>query len=152
MSFQTGIRISPTTTPRIYGSGIFFSSVVGIGLFISALSMTQQQAILGAFLFMAPAVLLSGFATPIENMPSWLRPITFANPLRYFLVVTRGVFLKGMGFADVFQNTVPLFMIAAITLTSAAWRLREGWNDSPLAARRRRNRFLRGNQPKIGLR
>lgn len=109
----------------LYGSAAFFlAAVVGIGLFISALSATQQQAILGAFLFVAPAVLLSGFATPIENMPSWLQPVTLVNPLRYFLVVTRGVFLKGMTFPDVATNTVPLFLIALVTLTTAAWLFR----------------------------
>jgi drug efflux transport system permease protein len=109
----------------LYGSAAFFlAAVVGVGLFISSLSMTQQQAILGAFLFMAPATLLSGFATPIENMPSWLQTLTLVNPLRHFLVVTRGVFLKGISFEDVVTNTVPLFFIAVVTLTAAAWLFR----------------------------
>ncbi len=103
----------------------FLAAVIGVGLFISALAMTQQQAILGAFLFMAPATLLSGFATPIENMPTWLQPITLANPLRHFLVVVRGVFLKGMSAGDVFANTLPLVLIAAITLSAAAWLFRK---------------------------
>lgn len=88
-------------------------------MFISALSTTQQQAILGAFLFMAPAVLLSGFATPIANMPSWLQPATALNPLRHFLVIVRGVFLRGMTWSDVAHNVVPLLAIAAVTLTAA---------------------------------
>jgi ABC-2 type transport system permease protein len=111
--------------PMLYGSAVFFlAAVVGVGLFISALSTTQQQAILGAFLFMAPAVLLSGFATPIENMPAWLQPVTLVNPLRYFLVVTRGVFLKGIAFGDIVTTTVPLFFIAVVTLTAAGWLFR----------------------------
>jgi ABC-2 type transport system permease protein len=93
--------------------------VVGVGLFISALCTTQQQAILGAFLFMAPAVLLSGFATPIANMPSWLQSATVVNPLRHFLVIVRGVFLRGMEWSDVARNVVPLSAIAAVTLTAA---------------------------------
>ena len=96
----------------------------GIGLFISSLCATQQQAILGAFLFLAPATLLSGFATPIENMPAWLQPITMVNPLRYFLVVTRGVFLKAMPFSEVVKNTLPLLAIAVVTLTASAWLFR----------------------------
>lgn len=109
----------------LYGSALFFlAAVAGIGLFISSLSATQQQAILGAFLFLAPATLLSGFATPIENMPAWLQPITVVNPLRYFLVVTRGVFLKAMPLAEVAKNTLPLFCIAVVTLTVAAWLFR----------------------------
>jgi ABC-2 type transport system permease protein len=109
----------------LYGSAIFFlASVVGIGLFISALSMTQQQAILGAFLFMVPAMLLSGFATPIDNMPEWLQPITLINPLRYFLVVVRGVFLKDIPATEVIAQTVPLILIGIATLTAAAWLFR----------------------------
>ena len=98
--------------------------MVGIGLFISSLCATQQQAILGAFLFIAPAMLLSGFATPIENMPAWLQPLTLANPLRHFLVITRGIFLKGIGPGDVLRNTAPLLCIALVTLTAAAWLFR----------------------------
>jgi ABC-2 type transport system permease protein len=106
----------------LYGSGIvYLSAIVGIGLFISALSMTQQQAILGAFLFIVPATLLSGFATPIDNMPEWLQPVTLINPLRYFLVVVKGVFLKDIGLAEVVRQSVPLVLIAAGTLTAAAW-------------------------------
>ncbi len=109
----------------LYGSGLFFlAATVGIGLFISSLCATQQQAILGAFLFVAPATLLSGYATPIENMPGWLQTATMVNPLRHFLVVTRGVFLKAMPLAEVAKNTVPLFFIALATLSAAAWLFR----------------------------
>jgi ABC-2 type transport system permease protein len=109
----------------LYGSAIFYlASVVGIGLFISALSMTQQQAILGAFLFMVPAMLLSGFATPIENMPEWLQPVTLVNPLRYFLIIVKGVFLKDISLGEVVNLTLPLCLIAAVTLGAAAWLFR----------------------------
>lgn len=109
----------------LYGAGILYlAAVVGLGLFISSLSATQQQAILGAFLFIAPAVLLSGFATPIENMPSWLQPVTLINPLRYFLVITRGVFLKALPAGEVLRNAIPLLLIAVVTLSSAAWLFR----------------------------
>lgn len=109
----------------LYGSAVFYLlAVVGLGLLISALSMTQQQAILGAFLFMVPAMLLSGFATPIENMPSWLQPVTLVNPLRYFLVVVKGVFLKDLPVREVVGNTVPLALIALATLNAAAWLFR----------------------------
>lgn len=109
----------------LYGSAIFFlASVVGIGLFISAIAMTQQQAILGAFLFLVPAMLLSGFTTPIENMPTWLQPITLINPLRYFVIVVRGVFLKDIPVGEVVAQTVPLALIAVVSLSSAAWLFR----------------------------
>ena len=103
---------------------VFLASVIGVGLFISALSQTQQQAILGAFTFTAPAILLSGFATPIENMPQWLQVVTYADPLRHFLVVVKGVFVKGMTAEQVLANTWPMAVIALFTLTGAAWLFR----------------------------
>jgi len=106
---------------------VFLAAIVGVGLFISALSSTQQQALLGAFTFMVPGTLLSGFATPIQNMPEWLQLVTAANPLRWFLVVVRGVFMKGLPPEQVLANTWPMAVIAAVTLTGAAllfrWRL-----------------------------
>lgn len=103
---------------------VFICSIVGIGLFISSLSMTQQQAVLGVFVFMSPAVSLSGFATPIENMPEWLQPWTMANPLRHFLVVTRGVMMRGMSAEDVLHHTLPLAVIAFCTLSAATFLFR----------------------------
>ena len=109
----------------LYGSALFYlAALVGLGLFISSLSATQQQAILGAFLFMVPATLLSGFATPIDNMPNWLQPVTLLDPLRYFLVIVKGVFLKGLEPGEVLANTVPLALIAVVTLSAAAWLFR----------------------------
>ena len=106
----------------LYGAMIIFlMAIIGIGLFISSLSMTQQQAILGAFVFMPPAVILSGFATPIENMPGWLQNFTVVNPLRWFLIIVRGIFLKDMPPADVLANTLPMVAIAVVTLTAATW-------------------------------
>ncbi len=67
-----------------------------IGLFISSLAKTQQQAILGTFSCMVPMMLLSGFASPVENMPDWLQYVTLANPVRHFIVIVKGVFLKAM--------------------------------------------------------
>jgi len=103
---------------------VYIAAVVGVGLFISSLSATQQQAILGAFLFTAPAVLLSGFATPIENMPEWLQAFTQINPLRHFLVVVKGVFLKDLPAVEVLRNSAPLLPIAIVTLGAAAWLFR----------------------------
>jgi ABC-2 type transport system permease protein len=109
----------------LYGSSIFYlAAVVGLGLFISSLSTTQQQAILGAFMVLVPAMLLSGFATPIENMPKWLQAVTLVNPLRYFLVIVKGVFLKALPLEEVIRNTIPLALIAVATLGSAAWLFR----------------------------
>ena len=76
---------------------MFILAVTGIGLAISALAATQQQALLGAFLFLVPSIILSGFATPIANMPEWVQVLTLINPMRYFLVIVRSVFLEGAG-------------------------------------------------------
>lgn len=103
---------------------IYVSAIVGFGLFISSLCSTQQQAILGSFVFMTPAVLLSGFATPIENMPVWLQYFTYINPPRYFLVIARGVFLKAMPAEMILNNVWPMAIIAFFTLTGATWFFR----------------------------
>lgn len=104
---------------------VFVSSIVGIGLFISSLSQTQQQAMLGVFIFMAPAVALSGFATPIENMPHWLQIGTNANPLRHFLFITRGIFLKDLPHLIILKQLFPMAIIAFFTLTAANWFFRK---------------------------
>lgn len=106
----------------LYGSMVvFLMAIIGIGLFISALCMTQQQAVLGTFLFMTPAVLISGFATPTENMPQWLQYVAELIPLKHFLIVVKGVFLKDMEAFTVFQNTWPNAIIAVVTLPLAGW-------------------------------
>ncbi|MGH8240250.1 MAG: ABC transporter permease [Steroidobacteraceae bacterium] len=104
----------------LYGAMVFYAlALVGFGLFISALSNTQQQAFLGVFAFMMPAVLLSGYIAPIENMPAWLQPITWFNPLRHFIVVAKGVYLKDIGLASVAADLWPLLLIAAVMSTAA---------------------------------
>ena len=111
--------------PAFYaGLALFLLSGVGAGLLISALSATQQQGLLGAFLFMVPAVILSGFATPIANMPEAVQMITLVDPLRYFLVVVRKVFLEGAGFALVADQFWPMALIGATTLGIASWLFR----------------------------
>ena len=101
---------------------IFISllAIVGVGLFISAICNTQQQAILSVMTFMMPSVLLSGFISPIEDMPISLQYLTYLNPVRFFMVLSRGIFLKGMGVSDVIANIIPLLIIATITLTLAS--------------------------------
>ena len=98
---------------------LFILSVVGIGLMISAVSATQQQAILGAFAIGVPAVLMSGFATPVENMPLVLQWMAQGIPLTHFLVIVEGTFLKAMPASDIIANTWPLAVIALVTLTMA---------------------------------
>src|SRR5688572_10398696 len=77
---------------------IYVFSTLALGLFISTISDTQQQAMMTAtFFFLTPMIYLSGFIFPIENMPAFIQPFTYLIPLRYFLVIVRGVFLKGLG-------------------------------------------------------
>lgn len=103
---------------------LFVFSVIGVGLMISSLAVTQQQGLLGAFLFIVPAIILSGFATPIANMPELVQNLTLINPLRYFLVIVRGVFLEGLTAEVLFQQYWPLTIIGIVTLSGAAWMFR----------------------------
>jgi|ERR1700704_4692764 ABC-2 type transport system permease protein len=103
---------------------VFITAMIGIGLSISSIAVTQQQALLGIMTILLPAVLLSGYAAPIENMPDWLQPLTYANPLRYMMVVTKGVFLKDMPPLEILNNTWPMAIIAVFTLSFATWLFR----------------------------
>jgi ABC-2 type transport system permease protein len=100
-------------------------SIVGVGLSISSIAKTQQQAILGIITFQMPAVLLSGFVSPVEDMPQFLQILTYANPLRFFIKITRCIFLKGMILEDIIMNLIPLIIIACITLSFAAWMFKK---------------------------
>jgi ABC-2 type transport system permease protein len=103
---------------------VYLLAVIGVGLFVSSLARTQQQAILYSFMFMVPAILLSGFASPVENMPDWLQTLTVANPVRHFLVILKGLFLKALPAAEVALHLRPLVVIAAVTLTASSWLFR----------------------------
>ncbi|MDH4945025.1 ABC transporter permease [Sulfurimonas sp. C5] len=101
--------------PLLYtGVVIFLFSMSGVGLFISALSNTQQQAILGSFVFILPSFLLSGFATPIENMPSWLQPVAEFLPLKYYLLLIKGVFLKDISWSDSVELLLPMIGLGIV--------------------------------------
>jgi len=102
------------------GLFLFLLSAIGIGLMISSLSATQQQGLMGAFLFLVPAVILSGFATPIENMPELVQWLTYLNPMRYFLIVVRSVFLQGASFDLLWPQFWPMALIGIVTLSTAA--------------------------------
>lgn len=99
-------------------------ALIGMGLLVSAMSMTQQQAFLGSFIITVPLILLSGYAAPIDNMPDWLQIITYADPVRYFLIIVQGLFLKAMPASVVFTQLWPLGVIAIATLSAAAWLFR----------------------------
>ena len=119
-----GIPMEGSILMLIAAMIVFLMSVIGIGLFISSLSSTQQQAIIGVFMFLAPAILLSGYATPIANMPDWLQTVTLANPIRHFVVISKGVFLKDLPVDVIAAHLWPLLLIAAVTLSGATWLFR----------------------------
>ncbi len=109
----------------LYGAMFFYAlALVGVGLFISSVSKTQQQAFLGAFVFMVPAILLSGYTAPVENMPVWLQHLTWINPVRHFVEIVKGVFLKDASLGRVFSLTVPLVVIGVANLSLAALMFR----------------------------
>ena len=99
----------------------FILSISGLGLLISSLAGTQQQSMLGIFFVMSPIIMISGFATPFENMPEWLQYIGQASPLKHFLIVVQGSFLKSMPAVDVWSNVWPLLIIAAVSFTTATF-------------------------------
>jgi ABC-2 type transport system permease protein len=102
---------------------IYLLSTLGLGLFVSTISKTQQQAMMTAiFFFLTPMMYLSGFIFPIENMPAWIQPLTYLIPLRYFLIILRGIFLKGVGLDILWPQALALFAWGAVVLTLAILR------------------------------
>jgi ABC-2 type transport system permease protein len=110
----------------LYGSMIFYSlALAGFGLLISSICATQQQAFLGVFSFLMPAILLSGYASPVDNMPPWLQYLDWANPMRHFIVIVKGIILKNIGPGAVLHSLYPLLIIAIGTLGAANWMFRK---------------------------
>jgi len=103
---------------------LYLFSTLGIGLLISTLSQNQQQAFLGGFIFMMPAILLSGVMTPIRGMPGWLQVITWFNPVRHFAEVMRGVLMRGAGFADLWFQLAFLAALGVGVMALAVSRFR----------------------------
>jgi ABC-2 type transport system permease protein len=106
------------------GIALYVLAAIGVGLMISSLAVTMQQGLLGAFLFMVPAIILSGFVTPIANMPPPVQALTYLDPVRYFMVVLRGEFLEGTPFHLLIGQFWPLAAIGLVSLTAAGWLFR----------------------------
>ncbi len=105
---------------------VFLIANSGIGMMVSSIAQTQQQAFLGMFLVTVPISLLSGVTSPVDNMPGWLQVIAEANPQKHMVVIMEGLFLKAMPLADVLANCVPLVLIGAVSLTAATLMFRSG--------------------------
>jgi len=104
------------------GAILFLLCMLGVGLLISTVSATQQQALVTSFFFIMPAVTFSGFGFPISTMPQWLQYLTYASPLRYFLVVLRGTYLKGVGMDILWPEMSAMLALGLGLLTLAVLR------------------------------
>ncbi|MCP3103911.1 ABC transporter permease [Myxococcus sp. K15C18031901] len=100
----------------------YLLSTLGVGLLIATVSRTQQQAFVGGFLFVLPAVLLSGVMSPIRAMPDWLAVVTYVNPVRYYVEVLRGSLLKDAGLPDLWRQLVMLAAFGTVVMSVAARR------------------------------
>ena len=104
------------------GTILFLLCQLGVGLLISTVSSTQQQAMVTSFFFIMPAITFSGFGFPISTMPQWLQQITYLDPLRYFLVVIRGVYLKGVGMDVLWPQMAGMAVLGFGLLTLSVFR------------------------------
>ncbi len=109
----------------IFGTMLYLLSLLALGLLISTVCATQQQAYATNFFVVNPLFTLSGFSFPISSMPDVLQWMTYANPLRYYLIIIRGTFLKGVGIAILWPEFLAMAMIAAALLTFSILRFRK---------------------------
>jgi len=107
------------------GTVLFLICMLGVGLFISTISRTQQQAMVTAFFFIMPSVLFSGFGSPISSMPEMLQWLTYLNPLRYFQEVLRSIYLKGIGLNVLWQEMAAMALLGVIMLTVSVFRFQK---------------------------
>ncbi|MDX2130037.1 MAG: ABC transporter permease [Chloroherpetonaceae bacterium] len=105
---------------------VFISMILGIGLFVSTISRTQQQAAFTtAFFILPPMLFLSGYAFPISSMPEWVQPITYFIPLRYFIVIVRGIFLKGNGLVELWDSILAMLICTVVIFAASFMRFRK---------------------------
>ncbi len=123
--FWFGVPIRGSLPLLFAATALYLLTTLAIGLFISTVSQTQQQAMMSTFFFYFPAVLLSGFMFPIANMPVVVQWLTYLNPLRYFLVIIRGVFLKGVGPDVLWPRILALAVMGGVALWLAARRFKK---------------------------
>jgi len=109
----------------LFSTSIYLFTTLGIGLFISTISTTQQEAMMSVFLFYTPTMLLSGFAYPIANMPKVIQWFTVINPMRYFMVIIRSIFLKGVGIEVIWTQLLPLFIMGFFVISLSVLRFRK---------------------------
>jgi len=120
-----GVPLRGSILLLLLSTCVYLFTTLGIGLFISTISSTQQEAMMSVFLFYMPTMLLSGFAYPIANMPQVIQWFTFINPLRYFMVVIRSIFLKGVGIEVIWTQLLPLLIIGFFVLSLSTLKFRK---------------------------
>lgn len=120
--FWFDIPLAGSALDLLGAAGLFLLSTLGIGLFISTVSKTQQQAMMTTFFFVLPFFMLSGFVFPISNMPVIVQWLTYLNPLRYFLVIIRGIFLKGVGIGVLWEQYAALAALGIVVFAGAIKR------------------------------
>lgn len=126
MRFWFEIPVKGSILFLFLSSFVFMLSTLGLGLFVSTISRTQQQAMItSAFLVIMPMIFLSGFSFPIENMPKFIQYITYLIPLKYFLIIIRGIILKGIGFFDLWRELLVLFFMGVTILVLSSLRFRK---------------------------
>lgn len=123
--FWFGIPFRGSFLLLLFATGLFLLTTLGIGLFISTVSRTQQQSLLTMVFFVMPAFLLSGFMFPIANMPKLIQYVTYLNPLRYFLIIIRDIFLKGVGIEYLWDQMLALAIIGTVILSLSVLRFRK---------------------------
>jgi drug efflux transport system permease protein len=123
MRFWFGIYVKGSVPFLFLSSFIFMLSTLGLGLFVSTISRTQQQAMItSAFLVIMPMIFLSGFSFPIENMPVIIQYVTYIIPLKYFITIIRGIVIKGLGIYDLWPELTVLFFMGVIILIVSSLR------------------------------
>lgn len=123
--FWFGVPFVGSLPLLLLASLLFILSGLGVGLLISTVSKTQQQAFLATFLVFMPTILLSGFMFPVNSMPEIFQWLTLANPMRHYLEIVRGIFLKGAGFAPLWRQYTVLAVLGVSALTVAGGRFRK---------------------------
>jgi ABC-2 type transport system permease protein len=119
-----GVTINGSVPLLLTLTALFLVTTLGIGLLISTIANTQQEAMLTTVFFILPSVFLSGFFFPIAAMPPWLQLISYLIPLRYYLIIARGIVIKGVGVEALWPQILALGIFAAVVMGLAITRFR----------------------------
>jgi ABC-2 type transport system permease protein len=120
-----GVPVRGSLALIVFTSGLFLMSSLGIGLFASTVANTQQEAMLTVMMYNLPSIFLSGFFFPLEAMPKFLQWVSYAIPLRYYLVVIRSLLLKGVGIEAIQREVIALAIFGIVIMGAAALRFRK---------------------------